>query len=81
MKCNLRVERERAGLSVERLASMMGVHPNTIRGWERREFAPTGKNLIQLASIFGCSGDYLLDLTDERKGHADFASGERKEAS
>lgn len=77
---NIRKVRETAGVSVEKLAGIMGVHPNTIRGWERGEFAPTGKNLVQLASIFGCSGDYLLGLSDERNGRADFAteaSGER----
>lgn len=61
-------ERERAHISVEKLADVIGVHPNTIRGWERDEYEPTGKNLVQLSSLFGCSPDYLLGLVKERSG-------------
>ena len=77
MARSVRIERERSGLSVEKLASVLGVHPNTIRGWERGDYSPTGKNLIQMEALFGCSGDYLLGLTSERRGHADFASEKR----
>ena len=63
---HLREEREREGISVDKLADTIGVHPNTIRGWERGDYEPTGKNLVQLTSLFGCSAEYLLDMTDER---------------
>jgi transcriptional regulator with XRE-family HTH domain len=63
---HLREEREREGISVDKLADAIGVHPNTIRGWERGDYEPTGKNLVQLTSLFGCSAEYLLDMTDER---------------
>lgn len=59
-------EREGAHLSVEKIADLIGVHPNTVRGWEREEFEPTGKNLVQLSALFGCSPDYLLGLVDGR---------------
>lgn len=67
---HLKAERERMGLSVEKLADVMGVHPNTVRGWEHDEFEPTGRNLVQLSSIFGCDADYLLDLTDQRSRYS-----------
>lgn len=63
---HLKEEREREGISVDKLADAIGVHPNTIRGWERGDYEPTGKNLVQLTSLFGCSAEYLLDMTDER---------------
>jgi transcriptional regulator with XRE-family HTH domain len=65
---HLKEEREREGISVDRLADVIGVHPNTIRGWERGDYEPTGKNLVQLTSLFGCSAEYLLDMTEERSG-------------
>ena len=63
---HLKEEREREGISVDKLSDAIGVHPNTIRGWERGDYEPTGKNLVQLTSLFGCSAEYLLDMTDER---------------
>lgn len=67
---HLREERERAGISIEKLADVIGVHPNTVRGWERGNYEPTGKNLVQLTSLFGCDAEYLLDMTEERTGQA-----------
>nr|DAE55119.1 MAG TPA: helix-turn-helix protein [Caudoviricetes sp.] len=67
---HLKAERERLGISVEKLADVMGVHPNTVRGWEHDEFEPTGRNLVQLSSIFGCDADYLLDLTEQRSRYS-----------
>lgn len=63
---HLRNERVKCGISIETLADVIGVHPNTIRGWERGDFEPTGRNLVQLSAVFGCGADYLLDLTEER---------------
>lgn len=59
-------ERTAAGLSVEKLADVMGVHPNTVRGWEHGDFEPNGRNLIQMSAFYGCTPDYLLGLTDDR---------------
>lgn len=66
MPNNIRRERVESGISVDAAAAVLGVHPNTVRGWERGDFEPTGKNLVQLSALFGCGADYLLGLTDER---------------
>lgn len=64
----IKSERERAGLSVEHVSDTLGVHQNTVRGWERGEYEPTSKNIVQLTALYGCSADYLLGLSEERKG-------------
>ncbi len=65
---NIKAEREKAGLSISEVADVIGVHPNTVKGWEKGEFEPTSRNIVQLATMYGCSADYLLGLdNDERK--------------
>lgn len=63
---NIKAEREKHGISVEQVADVLGVHQNTVRGWERGEFEPTSRNLVQLSTLYGCSADYLLGLTNDR---------------
>lgn len=63
---NLEKERRDHGLSVDGLADILGVHPNTVRGWERGDFEPTGKNLVQLSAVLGCSPEHLLGLEQRR---------------
>lgn len=67
---NLKRERQSAGLSIQKLADMLGVHRNTVSGWEDGRFEPSSKNIVQLTAIFGCTPDYLLDMTDDRHGVA-----------
>ena len=66
----IKEEREHRFLSISDVADVLGVHENTIRGWERGEFEPSGKNLVQLLKLYGCSPDYLLLLDDEKGCHA-----------
>lgn len=54
-------------MTIEQLADVIGVHPNTVAGWEKGRFEPSGKNLVQLTALFDCSAEYLLDMTDERR--------------
>ena len=63
----IKEERERAGLSQDQMADVLGVHKNTVSGWEKGNFEPTSKNVVQLATLFGCSADYLLGVSDERE--------------
>lgn len=60
-------EREQHGLSVEQVSNVLGVHPNTIRGWERGDYEPTSRNLVQMSTLYGCTADYLLGLDDKRQ--------------
>lgn len=62
---NLKRERKKHDMSVEQVADIIGVHPNTVSAWESGRWEPTGKNLVQLASLFGCSADYLLEMGDD----------------
>lgn len=63
----MKSERIRLGLSIEEVSEKIGIHPNTIRGYESGATQPSGKNLISLAHLYGCSPEYLLGMTDERK--------------
>lgn len=48
------------------LAKCLGVDESTVRDWELgKRSIPSGK-VLKAASIFGCSTDYLLGITDER---------------
>lgn len=73
----MKAERARLGLSAKQVAETIGVHENAVLRWENDEAEPMGKSLVSLASLYGCTADYLLGMTDERKGHADFASEKR----
>lgn len=61
-------ERTRLGLSLQKEADALSVHVNTVVGWEEGRFEPSARNIVQLTSLFGCSADYLLGLSDERNG-------------
>lgn len=60
-------ERTRLGIDQSDVAEKLGVSKTTISRWERGESIPTGEYLVKLHELFGCSIDYLLGLTDERK--------------
>ena len=65
---NLRGERCRQDLSQDELAKRLGVSPASIRQWESNTARPSAANLLAMSDMFGCSVDYLLGRTDERKG-------------
>lgn len=66
MNRNIRSERVRIGLTAKEAAQRIGVHANTLLSWERGESEPDGWDIEQMTSLFGCSADYLLGLTEER---------------
>lgn len=68
MISNLRGERCRQDLSQEELAERLGVSSASIRLWESGTTRPSASNLLAMSDLFGCSVDYLLGRTDERKG-------------
>lgn len=66
MKNNIASERKRAGLTQEQLARELGIAASTLREWELARRPPATDVTARMASIFGCTIDYLLALTEER---------------
>ena len=66
MLTNIRKERLERGLSIQAVASTIGVHPNAVSRWETGKAEPTSSNLIALCKLYDVSPEYLLDMTDER---------------
>lgn len=56
---NIAAERAKRGMSLETLASEIGVTRKTVYNWERKGDIPQ-KALEKMAAIFCCSIDYLL---------------------
>lgn len=61
----LKSERANAGMSQEELAGKLGVARQTLARWEQGEDIPSQKVVI-MASLFHCSADYLLGLSENR---------------
>lgn len=55
-------------LSQEELAERLSVSSATVRQWESGTARPSASSLLAMSDMFGCSVDYLLQRTDERKG-------------
>ncbi len=66
VKRNITSERARIGLSQKELATMLSVTEKTIRNWEQNPQKVSGSALAKMATIFNCSTDYLLGITDRR---------------
>lgn len=64
---NITSERIRMGISQKELADKLGVSLTTVSRWEQGRSFPSSADLISMRNVFGCSVDYLLALTDERK--------------
>lgn len=56
--------REKRGLSMEQLATQLGVSKSRVNMWENSGTIPRGDVLIQLANFFEVSTDYLLGNDD-----------------
>lgn len=63
----LRNERLRRGMSIEDAAREIGVSVSVLRRLEsgRRDYRAS--ELVGVARLYGCSPDYLLGLTDDRR--------------
>lgn len=64
---NIASERKRKNMRQEDLAKELGVSKSTVARWEQGALPPYGSELIKMHDIFGCSTDYLLGISDERK--------------
>lgn len=67
MRKNLVSERKRAGLSRKQAAAAIHRSEDVLGKWERGETSPPlFPDGIALARLYGCSVDYLCELTEER---------------
>src|SRR5258707_14788734 len=57
--------RESKGYTHQELADLLSVGSAQIWRYEAGKTAPSADVLARVAQVFGVSGDYLLDLTDE----------------
>lgn len=60
MNINLKVARIRKGLNQTEVANYIGVHRQTVYGWEMGEKCPSRKNMIKLAQLFDTRVDELF---------------------
>ncbi len=58
--CELKAARYRANLSQADVADRMGVHKNTVGGWERGIRPPTISQAFKLAKLYGTTVDDLF---------------------
>jgi Predicted transcriptional regulators len=64
---NLRILREQAGLSQQKLADKLGLTQQSIHSYENASYEPDISTLIRLAMYFNTSVDYLIGNTDIRQ--------------
>lgn len=57
-------ERQLKGLTQRQLAEMISTTQSTIGKYEREELQPNVEIITKLCTIFECSADYLLGLSD-----------------
>lgn len=52
-------------MSLEKLATQLGVSDTAIMKWEQNKSEPTAINIMSIALFFNVTTDYLLGLEDE----------------
>lgn len=67
---NLAAERVRLGMTQEQLADVLSCTVETLGNWEKDTSDMPGDSMLKASALFGCSLDYLLNLTDERFSEA-----------
>lgn len=69
------IAREHVGMSVEELATHLGVTRDSVVAWESDERAPRANRLLMMAGILGVSLTWLLEgREDERLAAGDMPS-------
>ena len=66
MHYNLASERVRLGMTQEQLSERLSCTVKTLGKWEKDMSTMPGEKMLQAASLFGCSLDYLTDQSNER---------------
>ena len=60
----IRLARERAGYTQEKVAEKVGVSRSAVSRWEQGEIEPKVQNLAAVAALLNVSTDYLLGIED-----------------
>ena len=63
---NIASERVRIGYSQKDLADFLGVSRETVARYEAGTVEPRTKAIVEMANLFNCSTDYLLENTEDR---------------
>ncbi len=58
--------REQSGLSQSQLARRLNITRSSVCAWEQGLSCPTAQYIIELASLFRVSADYILGLSTEQ---------------
>ena len=58
-------ERNKHKITSAELARRIDARSSVVWSWENSRVMPTGKLLIKVCRVLGCSADYLLGLTDD----------------
>ncbi len=66
MYVNIDAERIRAKMSSDALAKFLGIGRKTLYNWQTKGDIPATA-LMKMADKFGCTVDYLLGRTEDRR--------------
>lgn len=58
--CHYKEMRREAGLTAQTAATRIGVSISTIYSWESGKTSPDSIRVIQLANLYGCTADELI---------------------
>ena len=63
---NIASERVRIGMTQVELAEHLGISPASLTRYEMDPMTASPTVIRKAAALFGCTTDYLFDLTEER---------------
>ena len=67
MRVNIEAERARSRLSKEGLAKKLGITVKTYYNWLNEETDIPGTKLMEMASLFGVTMEYLMERVPDEK--------------
>lgn len=68
MGARLARERRNQNLTQEQLAEQLGVTRQAVSRWESDTAYPETDKIVRMAALFGVSCDYLLGVSEEKRG-------------
>lgn len=64
MKNNIKKIRKEKGLTQIEVAEKLNTSQSNLSGWEKDKWQPDFETIKKLCSIFNCSADYLIGITN-----------------